>query len=89
MYIKISVQNPTLVTIYITSKDKGPTQFNQIFHRNHIYHMKIAGAFFMQCETTSNSRVIKLALDMLDAPGLLSKWELGSFLPKGHVLLMS
>jgi hypothetical protein len=83
MYIRISVQNPTLITIYITSKNQRPTQFNQIFHRNLIYHMKIAGAFFMRCDTTSNSRVIKLALD------LLLKWELGSFQPKEHVLLMS
>ncbi len=85
MYIRISVQNPTL----ITSKNQGPTQFNQIFHRNRIYHMKIAGAFFMRCDTASNSRVIKLALDKLDAPDLLLKWDLGSFQPKEHVLLMS
>jgi hypothetical protein len=51
--------------------------------------MKIAGAFFMRCDTASNSRVIKLALDKLDAPDLLLKWDLGSFQPKEHVLLMS
>jgi hypothetical protein len=50
--------------------------------------MKIAAAFFMQCDTP-NSRVIKLALDKLDALDLLLKWELGSFQPKEHVLLMS
>ncbi len=43
----------------------------------------------MPCDTPSNSRVIKLALDKLDAPDLLLKWELGSFQPKKHGLLMS
>ncbi len=44
--------------------------------------MKIARAFFMRCDTAFNSCVIKLALDKLDAPNLLLKWELGNFQPK-------